>query len=371
MTVLPPWAAALEAEIAAAPDSGFRWLEPHLRDQVRDLTLRALDELPYDDALQERHRARVERCVPLAGGPSRTVRLTGQEHASIVLLDPDLPDRVVVGLGAYFPPVFWPSAAPTLAGIRSELSPYLSSPFKPRAELTRTIRIVRETLQELGFEDISHFARIVGHGERWLDHAATWSNGEDDDPWPDDPASLSMIDLRLLKERASETARARRPSISMRTLWSRSILTIELSPLGHVVFELRYDPAPFVSEVPTGGGELGLPTDIPVDLLASLLRGGSVTPETIRRAKAKGVDPNLVMLEVLLQPGEASSFEALRELAASPENLGAVAEIADAVYLRGAMYRVALDDRAPEGLRASAATWLRLGPPAAREEAAS
>ena len=368
MTALPPWAAALEADIAASPDAGFRWLEPNLRDAVRDLTLRALDEMPYDDALQESHRARVERSIVLAGGPSRTVRLAGQEHASIVMFDPELPDRVVVGLGAYFPPVYWPSASPSVAGIQTELSAYFSRPFKHPAELSRTVRIVRETLAELGFDDIHHFARVIGHGERWLDHAASWQNAQDHDPWPDDPSSLSMIDMRLIKERAAESDRNRRPSISMRTLWSRSILTIELGPFGQVVFELRYDPAPFVATPPIGSEQLGLPRDIPVDLLASLLRGGSVTRAS---ARADGPGPQHAMFTCMLDPGEATSAETLRQLAASPEHLGAVAEIADGFYLRGVMYRVALDEHAPAELRESATKWLRLGPPAANEEAAS
>jgi hypothetical protein len=372
MIALPPWAATLEGEIAAAPGSGFRWLEPDRRDQARDLTLRALDEYPYGEALQARHRARVERCVVLASGPSRTVRLTGHEHPSIILFDPELPGRVVVSLGVFLPPVFWPSAAPTLAGIQAELSPYFSSQFTPRAELTRTIRIGRETLDELGFDDLAEFARTVGQVERWLDHGTAWHNALDDDPWPADPSSLSMIDLRLVRERAQQTARGRRPSVSMRTLWSRSIVTIELGLFGKVVFEFRYDPAPFVAEIPfVGGGDPVFPTDLPVDLAALLLRGLSIAPETIRRAKANGPDPRLAVAEVVLEPGEATSFSALVELAASKESLAAMADIADAASLRGVLYRVALDDRAPEDLRAWATDRLRLGPPPAEAESSS
>ena len=223
-TALPEWAPALKSEIEANPNAGFRWLEPEVGPKISELLLQGFDQFPYGDELQEEGRERIRRSQVLAVGPTRSVRLTQNEQSLVLLADPEQPARVFATLGTHLPPMLWPSAEPSVAGLLRDLEPYLSRPFQGRAELTRSVRILRGSLDDLGVESVEKFAELIAKVEPWLDGTATWGSANDDDPWPEDPTSCSMLQLRVVAERAREQHPARNRSVAMRSLWSRSML---------------------------------------------------------------------------------------------------------------------------------------------------
>ncbi len=364
---LPPWAAPLEAETKKNPDAGFRWLAPEALPEVTNVLLGAADESPFGGEAREEGRARIRRSVPLATGPSRPVRLTQHEVPSVLLFDPGSPDLVWATLGAGFPPQLWPSAEPTLAGIQRDLGVYLGESFKSRAELRRSLRVRKGTLEGLGFETLDDFAQLVGRIESWLDSKATWGSASDDDPWPDDPRTTPMIVLRTIAQRASEQHPARARSITMRTLWSRSLLTIELGAYDTILFEMRYDPAPFVTRLPAGDGHLLVPEDLPVDLLACLIRGGTTTMESLSAVMGDGPTPAIAETHAVLAPAESTTYELIRQLIADPEHRRDGAAIASDLGARGLVYEAALAEQDPEA-RAEMLSWIALGPPEPRDE---
>lgn len=361
----PAWAEALETAFTKNPGAGFEWLPKERADLVPDMLVQGLDLAPYGDEFQEEGRARIRRSVALALGPVRRRRLTDEDRPMVLLFDPEVPDRLFATLGTQFPPQLWPSAEPTLEGVLRDLGPYLSGAWPTRASFARTLRVQRSTLTALGVDSIHAFASIMARFEPWLDARATWANASDDDPWPDDPSKHSMIGLRVVSERAQETRRDRRESVTMRTLWSRSYVTIEEGPYESVVVEFRYEPAPFVANLAAGDGRLLVPEDLPADLLASLIRSGTTTPASLSKAHAElGLTPEVAVAWATLAPGESTTHARLRELVASSEDRTNAAGIAADLGARGLVYRAALATEDAEE-REKLLSWVAMTPPGA------
>jgi len=139
---------------------------------------------------------------------------------------------------------------------------------------------------------------------------------------------------------------------SWRTLWSRSVLRIEHHPFDAFVFELRYEPSrhpEVVRELETYF-PFELAEDVPVDLVASLLRGPTVTRAFLANALAReGTIPYLALAACALAPGEPATAELLRTMLVGEHGSLAV-ELAGAYGFRGLMLE-ALATTDDEGLR--------------------
>ena len=359
---LPPWADALRAELEAHPDEGFRWLDPGVVATARELLLKGWGEYPMGDDLQEAGRARIARSVPVASGPTRNARLTQNEQPMVLLFDPEAPDHVFAALGVGLPPPLWPRAEPTRAGLLRDLAPYLGRPFESCHVLPSTFRAVLGALEDLGFETLERFAEVLAHVEPWLDGTASWGSARASDPWPDDMASASMFQLRAIRESATEQAHGARKRISVRTLWSRSVLTLEQAPFGQVVIEMRYRPAPFVAPLERAGGRVEAPDDLPVDLLASLARTGIATAAALARSReAEGMTPFLGLYAVALAPADMGTYELLREMFRDPELRKPALDLASQNDADGLLYELACDAE-DEALRRELTDFVELVP---------
>lgn len=362
---LPTWAEALQSTFDEAPELGFQWLKPETVPKATEFLLEGLERAPYGDEFQEEGRARIRRSVPLALGPTRTKRLTQIELPSLLLFDPEQPERLWMSLGTQFPPQLWPSAEPSAEGIARDFAVYLARGWDDRATLPCSTRIQRSTLETLGMESVAAFADLMARIEPWLDGQATWANACDDDPWPDNPAEHSMISLRVVSERAKKSRSDRAASVSMRTLWSRSIVTVEHGPFDAVIVEFRYAPAPLVARLPAGDGHLLVPEDLPADLLASLIRSGSTTRLSLEKARAEaGLTPYVVATAATLEPGETTTVALLEELAAMPDGRLDAAAVASDMGARAFVYAAAAEESDPER-RAKMLSWIAMSPPAA------
>jgi hypothetical protein len=334
---LPPFADRFRAEIEREPTQ-FRWVDPDERSGLTKALSEGFDEFQFEDGFQGEGLARIARSVPLFHGPSRKVRLTTEERTSTLLFDPESPEKLWLALGPNLPPQMWIEAEPTLDGLKRDLGAYLDRPHTSAHRLTRSLRISRGALEDLGLESIDHFANVIAHREKWTDGVAVWKSGCSDDPWPEDTTHESMIHLRVTSDRAMEQHAQRRPSISMRTLWSRSVLTVELGPWEHIVFELRYDEAPKPSRRTLD--DETIPDGIPVDLLASLLRGSSVMPKGLAELKKGPLTPFIGLLACLLEPAETSTVELLRTMVRDPELREPAIALANSIGARGLLYEL-------------------------------
>lgn len=335
----PAFAEAMRSELVEA-GAPFEWIEPDVRGRITELLVEGWNQFPFDDAYQADGVARIERCTPLWLGPTRTVRLTQNERSMVILADPEHPAMLFAALGPNLPPELWPSAEASSAGLIRDLEGYVARPFRSGHELTKRLRVYRGSLEDIGLESLDHLANVIAHGEQWTDGAATWKNGCLTDPWPDDPSGESMLTLRVIHDDASAQYDGRRPSISMRTLWSRSILRLEQERWGSVVFELVWDPVP-PPKVPHRFAN-DFPQDMPADLLASLLRGSSLTPGGLARMRAEELSPFAAMVTCVLEPASPTTFQLLRELMRSddPELREAGIGLAADAGARGLLYEL-------------------------------
>ena len=128
----------------------------------------------------------------------------------------------------------------------------------------------------------------------------------------------SSISLRDDQYRFAKTLveGGRFPSVSVRTLFSRSVLTIEQHPFGLWVVELRYAPAPdaaavrWVNEI----FRSHFPEDLPVDLIGSnVLQGGHTAAIELDDQEARGeIDRFVIAARLALAPCEPGTTQRLR-----------------------------------------------------------
>ena len=366
MRAAPPWSEALQRELAG--ESDFEWLDEERAEQVTQLSLEVWARFPLADPAQSEGAARLARSLPLAFGPTRQIRLSENSQTAVLLFDPSFPTRVFLSLGTNFPPGFWPSAPPTLAGIKEAFAPYFARPFMHAAKLSRSLRLGRGSLEELELESIERLAELIAASETWMDGEARWFNGLATDPWPEDPMTSPMMELRLCHEDSKRTYPDIAPSVSMRTLWSRSVITIEQGSFEQLIFSLRYEPAPFVAWHPHDPqNELGLPDDLPADVMASLLRAPVTSLPRISALLQETLDPMLVLSALLLEP-EPTQLKHLRALLRSPEDIEPAMQIAQAFGAFGLLGELEVETT-DEALRARLAKASRLQAPAPQQEA--
>jgi len=355
---LPAFFDQLRADVERA-DPRFQWIDPADRQAITEALAGAFDENPFSEDFQTQGAARIRRSIPLFRGPARPVRLTQLTRPSTLLFDPEMPGKLLLALGANLPPQLWPEADASAEGLRRDLAPYLDRPFRSAHRMDRCVRVVCGTLDDLGLDSIDTLARIIANSEGWTDGAATWSNASIEDPWPDDPASASMITLHLARERAAEEFSNRRRAISMRTLWSRSQLKIEANPFGYIVFELHYDEAPALSSWPIPAE--GIPDKIPADLLGSILRPSKVLKGQLDQLRQGPISIDLCLMACLLEPAETATFDLLRAMLREPGLLDPAVSLASAFGARALLYELECETD-DEQLRAGLAEMNTLQP---------
>jgi hypothetical protein len=372
MSDLPPsWVGALRAAPEAVRDLGLRWLEPADSATLRQRWLEIWNQIPFDEQFQAACRSRLERCLPVALGVERARRLSGQASELVLIHDPAFPDAAFASFSDRLPPLLWAQAMPTPQRLTSSLAAYLGQPT-PTAALPRVVRLVK--LIEVDGREV--IERAIEQLEPWLDDAA-WCSAFDDDPWPADMAKASLVQRAAQQREVFQEDPRRFPAISYRTLWSRSVLRIERHPFGLWVFELRYRPATDVGAIAGISEVVGvrLPDDLPVDLAASLLRGGTAGRVDVERAlESPEARPGDISYLAALAPGEATTCDVLQKWFArfgdDEKALAPLADIASAYQHDRLLFELALT--APEALRKNLVDSLRPKPlePQAKGEVA-
>ena len=328
---LPSWAEKLRAGSALA----LTWLEPKQSRRVQRAWLDAWRHVPYDEAFLAAGSARIQRSIPLATGPRRTRRLSGTPSDLVLVFDPEAPEHVFASFSDVMPPQLWGSARPEQ--LREDLAVYLSEAPTSCARLPRVVRLVKP----LGEQTREVIDASIEHHEPWLDDAA-WGSMHVEDPWPSG-ATLPMVSQAALRERSLRDTPSRFASRSYRSLWSRSVVTVEQHPFGLCAFELRYHPVPG----PRAPLELralkGFPEDLPVDVAASLIRGESILEPQVKAALASGDDGPLdVALLTAVAPGapatDAALWKAASKFADDADGLRTVAEVAKSYEHRALLF---------------------------------
>jgi hypothetical protein len=311
MRRVPDWVAGLREDAGLSTELGLRWLDEDEQEATRELWRSTWNQVPYGEEFHARGAERIETSIPLAEGPVRHRRLSKAASRLVLVADPAEPDVAWLNLSHALPPDAWAVAGATPGEVRRAVSYYTPEDSPWLSALERVERLVKP----IEVESLDVIKRGIEGLELWMDDA-TWGSAFVDDPWRDVDPDAGMMSLTVHLRSVGEQARGRRTSVGYRTLWSRSVLTIEEHPFGLYVFELRYRPAADRRAVEKlAGSEPGarLPPDLPVDLAASLLRGGSFTRESIGMNEERSWGPFELATLCALDPGEASTVAKLRE----------------------------------------------------------
>jgi hypothetical protein len=274
--------------------------------------------------------------VPVKSGPSRRARLVEREETVTVFFDPEQ-RGLYAALGERMPPPLWLPLGENCRDLHEALAPYLLAHLPSVHHFSRSLRVFAGTLQDLGMHSFATLLSTLVERDTWLDRA-TWGSAFDDDPWPLDTTSLSAAEVRQLCERSRCQSPRRIESLSVRTLWSRSLLRIERHPLDGVVFELRYEPSrhPELMRALDDLLPLRLPDDLPVDLAASLLLPHLLTPARVAELlRQKPLSPHLAFVQCALGPGDPTSATLLRTLMSDPTQRDAVVDLASSYFMDG------------------------------------
>lgn len=353
---LPEWTRALREQ---ATVSGLSWLDEEARRAIRTEWLDVWSHVGFEPGFHARCRERLARCVPLAIGPSRERRLSKTSSRLTLVFDPEHPELVATSLSHALPSACWSLSSPDeLARV---LAPYLPETSPARTQFRRVVRVVKP----LDVDDPRMIADAIDALELWIDDTF-WGSRYADDPWPPDAADLNMLALSVHVQRFAEQDPERFPTVSCRTLWSRSTVSIEQHPRGLFVFALRYQPAEDTLAITllNEAAGLSLPLDLPVDVAASLLRGPTLTLEDIDALDRLGESPfESLALRCAAAPSSPPTIERLRAAVDQAHDdawLGRVAGLASSYRHDGLLFDIAA--RAGGDLRDELEAFLRPAP---------
>ncbi|APR84317.1 Hypothetical protein A7982_09666 [Minicystis rosea] len=301
----PEWLSALRADEDLAARFELRFLDAEASAEVRRLAHQGW-EGKFQGALAEQGHERIERATPVGGGLARRRRISGVEEIVVLWLDPE-EDQLFAGFTLAQAPALWLPLGTTRASVTAALAPYDVKDTPPVSVLPR----VHRWLKQAAPEERELIEQVCDRWEPWLDDAK-WQNGNVDDPWAASAPARNMVEQSIQLREAAQERPGRVPSTSYRTLWSRSVLTIEYHPF-HCVFVVRHAPAPTglpeaVLDDLTGGA---VPSDVPVDVAASLLRSGNVTLDLLD-GMADAWEPAHSIARAALLPGEPPAGADLR-----------------------------------------------------------
>lgn len=307
LLVYPDWVDALHHDKGSEEKLQLLWFEPNQQQAVREQWLALWDQIPFDKHFHSLCRERIVRSTPLALGPSRFRRLSMTENNWVVLLDPDFPETPWISLSGMIPSLLWIRGATTMSALLEKLAPYLRSDRPGLLELPKTLRLYKS----IALEDPSIVTRVVQEFEPWFDDAC-WQNAHTEDPWDSVQGKVNMVRLQIEKEEAERQHPGRFPTTGFRSLWSQSILLIQQLPFDAWVFELRYAPAQDADVLQGLEEAIGfkLPVDdLPVDIVASLLRDSHADPEKVEESCRN--DDAAALAKLSLDLGEPTSFALL------------------------------------------------------------
>ncbi len=306
-SALPEWHTTLQTDNQLNESLNLVWLDAEEQQSMQRNSLLIWDDISLENEFTATCRERLQRSLPVALGLSRFRLLSQVESQLVLFFDPEAPDVPWVSLSAALPSVLWIKGASTASLLQERLEPYLQAERPNMVSFEKVVRL----LKPIQVEDPAVVCQVVESLEPWMDDAS-WQNGNLEDPWTTIGDNPSLLSLHAYKDRAANQHQGRFSSTSFRSLWSRSVLTIEQLPLHSWVFEVRYNPVKHSEEMERLEEALGCPfplRDVPLDLVASLLREGVVTSKELREQAWS--DPYAAVSLISLEPGEPSSFALL------------------------------------------------------------
>jgi hypothetical protein len=368
----PEWLAAL-GTAALGGDSGIRRLDPEEWEEVKDPT-----GYPAQTVLIDRLRAADTAVragkVLVAQGPSTRQRRIPVDEPVGWYADPAEPDQLWCALGPGYPGWLWVPVTPQPGALAEVLGGMFPKPALKMADFTRHERGFVGPMNEIGLPNVytGEFVPFNGHdldryntGVPFLD-GGSWGSAHVNDPQPDDVefASPLAVLAAINQDRHGQQMLGRVPSMTWRTMHSRSYVSFEIHTLALVCVRLSYRPAPASHQavVARRSAELGfnLPGDVPLDVVGALTGFPYNAEADIIESATSARDPAQLAeglrLFAAMAEGDLERMMPLREYARHPDPAVrlSVLRIANWYNLAFLFYDVALasqDD--PDILRAA------------------
>lgn len=324
---------------------GVVWLDPAdwepAWQHVEESGAMTLERRDVDDELLRKGKLLV------GTGPEAVRRWTGQRLAAAWYFDPDEPGLLWCAVGGFYPAWLWVPVEPTPEGIREALGEPFPRPPAARVELARFVRGVLGlrhlvTVPDVPPEDgvppweavptgdlvpadgpaLDRYTKIV----KFLD-PQSWGGVREEDPYPEDLGDDRLMDVAPMRDGHKLQRLGRVPSMTWRTLHSRSQLSIEIHTREIVCAAVRYRPSPpshraVVRRINEVHGER-YPEDLPLDVVGVLAGWEFDVEDDLAHNLDDPDDPDAVSAGLrclaALWHGDLRRSLALREWAAHPD----------------------------------------------------
>jgi hypothetical protein len=283
MALEPDWWDALAAD-AAVRDLGVE-LRP-----IEDWHVPGADEFERSDgtinipALTERHVDICAGTILVGSGPVVPRRLMAFDDPVHWYLNPDKPDVLWCALDSSYPAWLWIPVEPTPAAFAEVLSASHPTPKLRLTELNRTAHGFIGYTTDVKIPNVysGEFVHFNGHDlDRYMTmvhytEVDSWGSYQLDDPMKDHVEPVSPLVMTAFKRNNMTGAQmiGRIPSMTWRTLHSRSYVSFEVHQRDLLCAAVRYRSSPESHQrvVARLNDEFGMdfPVDMPLDAIGTL-----------------------------------------------------------------------------------------------------
>ena len=268
----PPWLQRWRLRAQEHPE--IEVLEPERAAQERERLLALYERggpqgVPLTPQPLELAQRLLERLTPVALGPAYPSRIEGVWHRPWLWASRQQPQQLLLSLHELMPPFLWFAVGQDLQGVFEALDADTTCETSPALELPRVCRAFMGTheLLETDLDGLMQHLSVCPFVESLF-----WGSAHDEDPWPlqIDASLLDTVGLEATVQLAQQPQSPR--SLSLRTVASRSVLTIE-DHEGVFVAQARYEPASHAEQILAINAQFGAhyPADLPLDVVAALL----------------------------------------------------------------------------------------------------
>ena len=281
MTPQPEWWAGLTADPAVRA-LGVAWRSPEDWEALEDSG--PSDGTMTNTAFRGLHTAACEGKYLVGMGPGITRRFMGIDTVACWYLDPAKPDVLWCALDQSYAGWLWVPVGPTVDGIAEVLSSSHPTPALRRTELTSFARGFLGFYGQVELPNVysGEFVDFNGHDlDRYMTmvhytEVDSWGSSHLEDPMADDVEPVSPLVMSAFKRQNQTSAQllGRIPSMTWRTLHSRSYVSFEVHQRDIVCAAVHYRPSPashrnVVAQLRQETG-IDYPVDLPLDVIGTL-----------------------------------------------------------------------------------------------------
>jgi hypothetical protein len=277
----PSWLSSLCADPSVAA-LGIDWLPPQQWAETEDLSYPAWTI--HDDEFEAADVAVRRGKVLVATGPSTSPRSMGLTEAVQWFTDPDAPDLLWCALSSSYPGWLWVPVVPDPQSLTEVLGGMFPTPYLLSLDLPRVERGFLGFRYKMTIPHVYSGERVEFNGhdlDRYFALApfvdgAPWGSVHLDDPRPADYAPTDPLVMSVFGEsvKIGQQLLGRVPSMTWRTVHSRSYLGFEIHMGAIVCARMRFRPAPASHRAVLAQANdrfgLRLPEDLPLDVVGAL-----------------------------------------------------------------------------------------------------